>query len=230
MSGPPGPRVPGRRLGGDASWGRHRSLGGAVGCRTRRWRRGGRRAPGRADASEGLAGRGLHGPRPGPAVRARLRHRCRWGRRAGGRRSLDGHTARDGREGHGDQECCGGRGSMHPANSAVSAAMWRADKLSMPRTGEHPTPPDRRQRRARPGRVPGPASHRTRSPPVRPRRPDPAPSHGASPGSPAGRRRGRRMLPTRRVYARPGNAPVPVRRGHGPLGGDSREGRLHRTR
>ena len=97
-----------------------------------RWRASARgpRRRGRARCGLAVAGRSVPAP-PGRAparsavsagaVRAGL---GRLGRRRGTRRDASGccdrHTAGEGRDGHGDQERCGGRRSMHPRNSAVS--------------------------------------------------------------------------------------------------------------
>lgn len=126
-------RVPRRVRGGPACGGRGRWRCCRAGCRHRRGR-----TAGRADAFQGLLGRGLHEVRVGPDLGVRCRGAARWGRYAGGGRVLDGHAAGDGRDGHGDQERCGGRGSVHPRNSGVSGALWGAEKRRMPRTGERP--------------------------------------------------------------------------------------------
>lgn len=64
--------------------------------------------------------------------------------RAAGRggRSLDGHTAGQGGDGHGDQERCGRRRSMHPRNSAASGPLRGADKRRLPRTGDPSASPE----------------------------------------------------------------------------------------
>jgi hypothetical protein len=132
--------------------------------------------PGRADELQRLPRRGLYDVRLGLAVRARCRRPGGRGRRPGEGLMLDAHTAGEGREGHGDQERCGGRRSMHPRNSAGSGPLWGADRRRMPHMGDpgpavggrarhpcSPVAPSMRSRipdRAWPGRTDGQAERR----------------------------------------------------------------------
>lgn len=103
--------------------------------------RGGLRLPGRGDAFQGFAGRGLYDLRFRPAARLRHGGSGRGGRRAGGGGPLDRHTAGEGGDRHGDQERRGRRRSMHPGNSAGSQRLWGAGRRRLPRTSDPSAPP-----------------------------------------------------------------------------------------
>lgn len=96
----------------------------------------GRRRAGGPDPLQRLPRRGLHHVGCHAALRPRRRglRGCPGRERSG--RPLDGHTAGEGRDGHGDQERRTRRRSLHPRNSAGFGGLWGADGRRMPRTGD----------------------------------------------------------------------------------------------
>lgn len=76
---------------------------------------------GTARPSPAPHGRRLHDLHLGPAARSRHGRPGRRHGRSGGDRALrGGHASGEGPDGHGDQERCGSRRSMHPRNSGGS--------------------------------------------------------------------------------------------------------------